>query len=91
MQRKAAWRGVRIRVAAVWRRKWARVTAAVLAVPIEYFQGWVIGRYPDVTDVIFGGVGGWLGAWAGGYGPVAFSRTLASLDRRRVWRPAYPE
>jgi len=65
--------------------------AAVLAVPIEYFQGWVIGRYPDVTDVIFSGVGGWLGAWAGGYGPVAFSRTLASLDRRRVWRPAYPE
>jgi len=34
MQRKAAWRGVRIRVAAIWRRKWTRVTAAVLSVPI---------------------------------------------------------
>lgn len=70
---------------------WSIAIAAVLAVPIEYFQGWVIGRYPDVTDIIFSGVGAWLGAWAGGFGPVAFSRTLASLDRRRIWRPVYPE
>ena len=44
MQRKAAWRGVRIRVAAVWRRKWARVTAAVLAVPVVVFC-FAIGYY----------------------------------------------
>ena len=32
--RRVPWRGVRIRVAAVWRRRWVRAAAAVLSVPI---------------------------------------------------------
>ena len=33
----------------------------VIAAPIEYLQGWVVGRYPDVSDVCLS----LLGAWAG--------------------------
>ena len=36
------------------------VAGLAMAVPVEYFQGWVVGRYPDVTDVLFSGVGGSL-------------------------------
>ena len=32
-----------------------------IAAPIEYLQGWVVGRYPDVSDVFLS----LLGAWAG--------------------------
>ena len=43
----------------------ALVTALALtlaiAAPIEYLQGWVVGRYPDVSDVCLS----LLGAWAG--------------------------
>ena len=37
-----------------------------IAGPIEYLQGWVVGRYPDVTDVGMSLCGGWIGAWAAG-------------------------
>jgi hypothetical protein len=38
----------------------ALVTAACAAM-LEYSQGWIAGRYPDVTDVgvaVLGGIGG---------------------------------
>jgi VanZ family protein len=63
----------------------ARVALAVvlvtvaIAAPVEYFQGWIVGRYPDVTDVAFSVVGGLLGAWAGGRGAALFTRTFGSL------------
>ncbi len=36
------------------------LTLAV-AGPIEYLQGWVVGRYPDVTDIGISLCGAWLG------------------------------
>ena len=42
--------------------------ALVVAAPIEYLQGWVVGRYPDVTDIGVSLLGAALGAWAGRQG-----------------------
>jgi glycopeptide antibiotics resistance protein len=32
---------------------------------VEYFQGWVVGRYPDISDVGLSVAGGLAGFWAG--------------------------
>jgi VanZ family protein len=46
---------------------WLRAAAATLliAVPLEWLQGWVTGRYGDVTDVGISLLGAAFGAWAG--------------------------
>ena len=53
---------------AVDRRKVAiaAVIAAALAiaVPVEYFQRFIGGRYPDVTDMVLSVAGAWLGSSA---------------------------
>lgn len=36
-------------------------TALAIAVPIEYLQGWVVGRYPDVSDIGLSLAGAWAG------------------------------
>jgi len=36
----------------------------LIALPVEYLQGWIVGRYPDVTDVAISVAGGWVGVWA---------------------------
>lgn len=41
------------------------VTLLVLDVPLEYAQGWVAGRFPDVTDIGVAVLGGLAGAWVG--------------------------
>jgi VanZ family protein len=33
---------------------------------LEYFQGWIVGRFPDVTDVAMMLLGALTGAWAAG-------------------------
>jgi glycopeptide antibiotics resistance protein len=33
----------------------------LICVPIEYLQGWVVGRYPDISDVGFSLLGAWIG------------------------------
>jgi VanZ family protein len=58
------------------------VIVLAIAVPIEYLQGFVVGRFPDVTDPALSAVGGWLGAWAGGRGATAFSQAVAALEPR---------
>jgi VanZ family protein len=42
----------------------ALVTLAI-AIPVEYLQGWIEGRYADVTDVAISLAGAWLGVAAG--------------------------
>lgn len=37
----------------------------LIAAPVEYLQGWVVGRYPDLTDVALSLAGAWIGVWAG--------------------------
>jgi glycopeptide antibiotics resistance protein len=46
-----------------------------IAGPVEYAQGWVVGRYPDVTDVSLSVVSAILGVLAGGYGESLFRAT----------------
>jgi glycopeptide antibiotics resistance protein len=54
-----------------WSRPSSRATATVIlivmaiAIPIEYLQRFVAGRYPDVTDPSLSVLGGWCGAWIG--------------------------
>ena len=60
--------------ASVWRRwVWGIALALAISGPVEYAQGWVVGRYPDITDVLLSLAGASLGVWAGlvksrGYG-----------------------
>jgi len=46
-------------------RRRAVVLAVILtlsiSVPIEYLQGWVVGRYPDISDVGLSLLGAWIG------------------------------
>ena len=44
----------------------APAAAFVIAWPLEYAQGWIVGRYPDVTDIAMAILGALLGAWIGG-------------------------
>ena len=39
----------------------AFVLTLSICVPIEYLQGWVVGRYPDISDVGLSLVGAWIG------------------------------
>ena len=43
----------------------AAVATLLIAVPVEYGQGWFIGRYPDISDVGVSLAGAWIGALAG--------------------------
>jgi VanZ family protein len=63
------------------RRAWAAVVLIVLAiaVPIEYLQGFVVGRFPDVTDPSLSALGGWVGAWAGTRGAAGFRNAVDGL------------
>jgi VanZ family protein len=48
------------------RQRWLRVMMMALALGgvLEYLQGWIVGRYPDVTDVATLALGALGGAWA---------------------------
>ena len=45
--------------------------------PIEYLQGWIVGRYPDVTGVLLAMLGTAAGAWTGGAGWLRFRAMIA--------------
>ena len=47
-----------------------------IAVPVEYAQGWFVGRYPDVTDVSLSVVGAIFGVLAGSYGASLFAERV---------------
>ena len=74
-------------VAASVRRRHAAVLMAlactiVVAGSIEYLQGWIVGRYGDVTDVAVSVLGAAAGVWAGGTGWRQFP--AASSNRSRT-------
>jgi len=52
------------------RAVWLVAAAAAIAIawPLEYAQGWIVGRYPDVTDIAMAVLGAWAGVWVGGPG-----------------------
>ncbi|MFN7917475.1 MAG: VanZ family protein [Vicinamibacterales bacterium] len=58
------------------------VLAALIAVPIEYAQGWVTGRYPDVTDVLLSVAGACVGVWLATDGAARFAALTNDLGRR---------
>jgi VanZ family protein len=64
------------------RSSWMIAIAITLAiaVPIEFLQRFVVGRFPDATDPTLSAIGGWLGAWAGTSGAAYFEATVARLE-----------
>ncbi|MGE3957968.1 MAG: VanZ family protein [Vicinamibacterales bacterium] len=48
--------------------------ALLVAVPLEFAQGWIRGRFPDVTDVVLAVAGAWGGAWLATTGADGFAQ-----------------
>jgi glycopeptide antibiotics resistance protein len=59
------------------------ITLAI-CIPVEFFQGWIVGRYPDITDVAFSFCGGWLGVVAATGGAATFASAVARLRVTRL-------
>jgi VanZ family protein len=57
----------------------AAVVGCLIAAPLEYGQGWIVGRFPDVTDIAMSVVGACFGAWVGTRGAEMFDGLVASL------------
>lgn len=53
---------------------WLAVVSFLLALPLEYLQGWIVGRYDDLTDPVVLLLGALAGAWIADY--------IASLEQR---------
>lgn len=58
--------------------------ALVIAVPVEYLQKYVGGRFPDVTDIALSLAGAWLGAWTATRGWRLFDEEIALVSERPV-------
>jgi hypothetical protein len=72
--------------AIVWTRGRQGLTSAaivigILAGVLEYSQGWIVGRYPDVTDFGVGMLGGLCGA------ALAFNGMSGRIEGRPEGRP----
>lgn len=52
------------------------IIASLIAVPLEFSQGWVDGRFPDITDVLGSLIGAIFGAWTCREGWKAFERNI---------------
>ena len=59
---------------------WAVGLTILLAVPIEWMQGWIVGRYPDVTDIAIGACGAWFGVWVATVGRSAFQEAREEVS-----------
>jgi len=66
-------------------RRRAYVVSAVLAfaiaAPLEYAQGWIVGRYPDITDVGLSVLGACAGGWFAGPGWRQFEMFVVGVNR----------
>jgi len=52
------------------------IITSLISVPLEFSQGWVDGRYPDITDVLGALIGAIFGAWTCREGWKAFERSI---------------
>jgi VanZ family protein len=59
--------------------------ALAIAVPVEYLQRFIGGRYPDITDIGLSVAGAWLGAWTATQGWRLFDEQMA-LPRQSLAR-----
>jgi len=78
-----------------WQRSFASAIASTLLVtlaiawPIEYLQGWIVGRYPDLTDIALSVAGAAIACYVGyrsrlaDVGPEINTRNLAFPERSR--------
>jgi glycopeptide antibiotics resistance protein len=64
--------------------------ALVIAVPVEYLQQYIGGRFPDVTDIALSLAGAWLGAWAATRGWRLFDEEMALVSARPAVRAGVP-
>jgi VanZ family protein len=66
------------------------VLALLIAVPVEYGQRFIGGRFPDVTDIALSVTGAWFGMWIGTGGWALFNEQVALVNKRRVVAVAPP-
>jgi len=68
------------------RKRFHVVLAATLliAAPVEYFQRYIGGRFPDITDVALSLAGAWLGAWTATEGWRLFDDQMALVSPARA-------
>ena len=57
--------------------------ALLIAVPVEYMQRYIGGRFPDVTDIALSLAGAWLGAWTATQGWRLFDEQMALVSPAR--------
>jgi glycopeptide antibiotics resistance protein len=59
---------------------WVLVLTAAIAAPLELAQGWIDGRYPDISDVGLALLAAAAGALSAAYPPQAFRHAPARID-----------
>ena len=55
-----------------------------IASALEFAQGWVVGRHPDITDILGAFIGTVVGVWCAGTGWEAFSRAATEKMIQRA-------
>lgn len=66
----------------------ALITMLVLVIPLEYAQGWIVGRFPDITDIGVAVIGGLAGAWVGRAGYRRYRSEMRTRPPARTKRPS---
>ncbi|HEX4347321.1 MAG TPA: VanZ family protein, partial [Vicinamibacterales bacterium] len=59
----------------------ACLASLIIAVPVECGQHWMVGRYPDVTDIAMSVAGAWLGAWLATGGALMFADLVSEIGQ----------
>jgi VanZ family protein len=64
--------------------------ALLIAVPVEYLQRFIGGRFSDITDVTLSLAGAWLGAWTATQGWRLFAEQIELVTPSRAGAPLVP-
>ncbi len=64
--------------------------ALLIAVPVEYLQRYIGGRFSDITDVALSLAGAWLGAWTATQGWRLFAEQIELVTPARARTPLVP-